>query len=338
MDGFFTTAFLGQPVWLWLAFAGLVVALLAFDLGVLHRGNREVGPRESILLSTFYIFIGLAFGGFVWAQLGTQPAAEYLTGFLVEKSLALDNVFVIALIFTTLSIPKAYQYRVLFWGIIGVIVLRAIMIGFGTAIVSEFSWVLYVFAAVLIVTGFRMFRAKEHHGDMSESRMLRLARRVLPVTDRLHGSEFIVREQDPGGSRLRTYVTPLFLALILVETADVLFAVDSIPAIFAITTDPFIVYTSNIFAILGLRALYFALDAVLHRFAYLKRALAVLLVFIGSKIFVADLLGWEKFPAALSLSATVVILGSGIAFSLWRTREGVNRLDNNNSAMNRRVQ
>ena len=319
MDVFFTSPFLGQPVWMWLGFLGIVVALLAFDLGVLHRGSREIGARESLLLSGGYITVGVAFTGFVWAQLGSQPAAEYLTGFFIEKSLALDNIFVIALIFSSLAIPRQYQYRVLFWGILGVIVLRAIMIGFGAAIVSEYAWVLYIFAAFLIFTGVKMLVAKEHHTDIAESRFYRLIRRVLPVTDRLHGSRFIVHEPDASG-RLRRFATPLLVALLMVEMADIVFAVDSIPAIFAITTDPFIVYTSNIFAILGLRALYFALAAVLHRFAYLKHALAVLLIFIGSKVFVADLLGWEKFPAAWSLAITAAILTAGIAYSLWRTR------------------
>ncbi|MGV8841103.1 MAG: TerC family protein [Bauldia sp.] len=319
MDSFLTDLFLGQPVWMWLAFFGLVVALLAFDLGVLHRGSREIGARESLVLSAFYITVGIAFAGFVWWQLGSTPAVEYLTGFVVEKSLAMDNVFVIALVFATFAIPREYQYRVLFWGILGVLVLRGIMIGFGTAIVSEFGWVLYVFAAFLIFTGLRMMIAKGHETDMSESRILRFARRVLPVTDRLHGNRFFVRQTGADG-RIRRFVTPLFLALLMIETADVIFAVDSVPAIFAITTDPFIVYTSNIFAILGLRALYFALAAVLHRFAYLRQALAILLIFIGAKVFVADLLGLEKFPPALSLGITFAILAAGIGYSMWRTR------------------
>jgi len=319
MDVFFTSLFLGQPVWMWLGFLALVITLLAFDLGVLNRGSREVGARKSLILSGFYITVGVAFAGFVWAQMGSQSATEYLTGFFIEKSLALDNIFVIALIFSSLAIPRQYQYRVLFWGILGVIVLRAIMIGFGAAIVAEYAWVLYIFAAFLIFTGFRMLLAKAHETDFADSRIYRLIRRFVPVTDKLHGSRFIVREPDAGG-RLRRYATPLLVALLMVEMADIVFAVDSIPAIFAITTDPFIVYTSNIFAILGLRALYFALAAVLHRFAYLKHALAVLLIFIGGKVFVAEILGWEKFPAAWSLGITAVILLSGIAYSLWRTR------------------
>jgi tellurite resistance protein TerC len=220
-------------------------------------------------------------------------------------------------------VPRQYQHRVLFWGILGVIVLRAIMIGIGATLVAEFAWVLYVFAAFLILTGIKMLALGDKETDLSKNPVLKFIRRRFRVTDELHGERFVVKLPDPETGRLVRYMTPLFLALILIEIADVIFAVDSVPAIFAITTDPYIVYTSNIFAILGLRALYFALAAVLHRFAYLKQALAVLLIFIGSKIFVADLLGLEKFPAAWSLGATFAILAAGIVYSLWRTRNPV---------------
>jgi tellurite resistance protein TerC len=305
---------LGTPLWMWLTFLGLVLMLLALDLGVLNRGSDEIGISKSLRLSAFYITLGLAFGGWVWWQLGQEAAIAYVTGFVVEKSLAMDNVFVIAMIFTALAIPRAYQHRVLFWGILGVIVLRAIMIGFGAALVSEFSWVLYLFAAFLVFTGIQMWRSAGELYDVDNSRVLGLIRRHLPVTERLHGQRFFIRE---GG---RTWITPLFVALLMVEFVDIIFAVDSVPAIFAITTDPFLVYTSNIFAILGLRALYFALAAVIDRFAYLKYALAVLLVFIGSKIFLADALGLGKFPPAASLGITVAILAAGVGWSLWKTR------------------
>ena len=314
-----TGLFLGQPLWMWLGFLGLVALLLAFDLGVLHRDGHEIEVRESLLLSGFYITLGLVFGAFVWWQLGAQSGIEYLTGFVVEKSLAMDNVFVIAMIFGYLAIPRHLQHRVLFWGILGVIVLRAIMIGFGAALVSEYGWVLYLFAAFLIATGIRMMLPGHGETDLGRNPVLVFIKRRFRVTEQLHGDRFFVRQTDPKTGRLERYMTPLFLALVMIEIADVIFAVDSVPAIFAITTDPYIVYTSNIFAILGLRALYFALAAILHRFAYLKQALAVLLVFIGAKIFVADLLGWEKFPAEWSLGITAVILASGIFYSLWRT-------------------
>jgi tellurite resistance protein TerC len=320
MDLLFTFVFLGQPLWMWLSFLAVVAALLALDLGVLHRDDHEIDVRESLVLSAFYIALGIAFGAFVWLQMGRQSGIEYLTGFVVEKSLAMDNVFVIAMIFGFLAIPREYQHRVLFWGILGVIVLRAIMIGVGATLVAEFGWALYLFAAFLIATGIKMLWWGDHETDLSQNPVLKLVRRRFRVTDRLHGQRFFVRLPEPGTDRLVTFVTPLFLALVLIEVADLIFAVDSVPAIFAITTDPYVVYTSNIFAILGLRALYFALAAVLHRFAYLKKALAVLLVFIGSKIFVADLLGLTKFPAEWSLGITFAILGGGVVYSLWRTR------------------
>jgi len=312
--------FLGTPGWMWLVFVGLVAALLAFDLGVLHRESREIGVRESLALSAGYIAMGLAFGLWVWHQLGAQAGIEYVTGFVIEKSLALDNVFVIAMIFGYFAVPRALQHRVLFWGILGVIVLRALMIGAGAALVSEFSWVLYVFGAFLVATGVKMWVMADRETDIGENPLLRFLRRRIRVTDGFEGERFFVRRTDPATGRAALFATPLFLALVLVEAADVIFAVDSVPAIFAITTDPFIVYTSNIFAILGLRALYFALAAMIHRFAYLKYALAALLVFIGAKIFVADMLGTGKFPPAVSLAVTFAILAAGIVYSLVRTR------------------
>jgi tellurite resistance protein TerC len=311
---------LGTPVWIWLSFVGIVAALLALDLGVLHREQREIGVRESLLLSAVYIALGLGFGGWVWWYLGEAAGLAYVTGFVIEKSLAMDNVFVIAMIFTTFAIPRLYQHRVLFWGVLGVIVLRAIMIGFGAALVESFAWVLYVFAAFLIYTGVQMWRTAGSHYDVEASPALKFIRKRFRVTDEFHDEKFWVQQVDSATGRLAWHMTPLFLALAMVEIVDVVFAVDSVPAIFAITTDPFIVYTSNIFAILGLRALYFALAALVHRFEYLKYALAVLLVFIGSKIFVADAFGLTKIPPAVSLSITFAILAGGIGWSLWRTR------------------
>ena len=311
---------LGKPLWMWLAFLAIVVILLALDIGLLHRDNREIGVKESLALSAGYASIGLAFGGWVWWQLGAAPALQYVTGFVVEKSLAMDNVFVIAMIFSYFAIPRQYQHRVLFWGVLGVIVLRAIMIGVGATLVERFGWVLYIFAAFLIATGVKMWLSADEEYDLKDSAALRLVRRVMPVSDALHGDRFFVRAADAAG-KAKWLATPLFLSLVMVEIVDVVFAVDSVPAIFAITTDPFIVYTSNIFAILGLRALYFALAAMVHRFHYLKYALAVLLVFIGSKIFVADAFGLAKIPPAVSLSVTFAILAAGVGWSLWKTRD-----------------
>ncbi|MGP4689735.1 TerC family protein [Agrobacterium cavarae] len=327
MDFLFTD-FLGTPTWMWGIFITLVLGLLALDLGVLHKNSKEIGIKESLLMSGFYITIGLAFGGWIWFQSGQQPAMEYVTGFVVEKSLAMDNIFIIAMIFSYFSIPRQYQHRVLLWGILGVIVLRGIMIAAGAAIVENFHWVLYLFAAFLVFTGIKMlFSADHEEQDIGKNPILKFLRSRLPVTEKLHEERFFVKQPDPKTGRLKTFVTPLFLALIMVEIADLIFAVDSIPAIFAITTDPFIVYTSNIFAILGLRALYFALAALIHRFAYLKYALAAVLVFVGSKIFLADMLGIAKIPPSISLGITVAILLTGIVGSLFATRNDKKVID-----------
>ncbi|WLP52727.1 TerC family protein [Agrobacterium fabrum] len=325
---FLLNDFLGTPTWMWAVFISLVLGLLALDLGVLHKNSKEIGIRESLLMSGFYIAIGLAFGGWIWYQSGQQSAMEYVTGFVVEKSLAMDNIFIIAMIFSYFAIPRQYQHRVLLWGILGVIVLRGIMIAGGAAIVENFHWVLYLFAAFLVFTGLKMLFSSDHdENDIGNNRILKFLRSRLPVTEKLHGEKFFVKETDETTGKLKTFVTPLFLALIMVEIADLIFAVDSIPAIFAITTDPFIVYTSNIFAILGLRALYFALAALIHRFAYLKYALAAVLVFVGSKIFVADMLGIAKIPPAVSLGVTVAILATGIIGSLIATRKEVKAVE-----------
>lgn len=313
------TPFLGHATWLWLMFMSIVVVLLALDLGVLHRKEREIGIRESLWLSGGYISVALIFGAWVWWHLGAQSGMEYLTGFVIEKSLSMDNVFVIALIFGYFAVPREYQHRVLFWGILGVIVLRAIMIALGAALVSEFSWVLYLFGAFLVLTGVKMLLAKEDNTDLENNGLLKLLRRRMRVTPQLHGKAFFVKAPHPEHGRPVLWATPLFLALCLVEFADLVFAVDSVPAIFAITTDPFIVYTSNIFAILGLRALYFALAAMIHRFRYLKYALALVLVFIGSKIFLVNIIG--KIPPSISLSVTGLLIAGGVIVSLWKTRE-----------------
>ncbi len=312
---------IGKPLWLWLAFFGIVFLLLAFDLGVLHRDSeKEIGVRESLLLSAFYITIGLAFGGFVWWQLDPQRAVEYWTGFVIEKSLSMDNVFVIAMIFGAFAIPRAAQYRVLFWGILAVIVLRGLMIGVGAALVQSFGWVMWLFAAFLIITGVKMVVFAESQHDVESHPLLKFMRRHLNVTEKLHGQKFVVRQINPKTGKMALFVTPLFLVLVLVNVADVIFAVDSVPAIFAITTDTFVVLTSNIFAILGLRALYFALSAMIERFAYLKYALAAVLIFIGGKIIVADMLGIAKVPPSISLGVTFGLIAIGVAYSLWKTR------------------
>ncbi len=319
----FTTAwwlveFVGKPIWIWLLFIGIVTALLAFDLGVLHKDDHAIGVRESLWLSAGYIGVALLFGTWVWSYLGAQSGMEYFTGFLIEKSLSMDNVFVIALIFGYFAIPAQYQHRVLFWGILGVIILRAIMIGLGAVLVSQFSWILYVFGAFLVLTGIKMLVMADNMHDISQNPLLKLLRRYMRVTDTVNSNAFFITQPDPASGKVVRWATPLFLALCLVEFADLIFAVDSVPAIFAITNDPFIVYTSNIFAILGLRALYFALAAMIHRFKYLKYALALVLVFIGSKIFLVGIIG--KIPPVISLSVTFGLLAAGVVVSLVKTR------------------
>lgn len=306
-----------QPLWMWAAFLGIVAVMLVLDLGVFHRSQKEIGVRESLTTSAIYICIGLMFGLFVWHEMGADAGREYYTGFLIEKTLSMDNIFVISLIFTHLAIPRKYQHRVLFWGILGVIILRAVMIGLGAKLVHDYAWVMYIFAAFLVFTGIKMLFTSEKH-ELGESKLLHWISKIGNLHPTIEGNKFYVVKD---GVR---YMTPLMVALIMVEISDLIFAVDSVPAIFAITTDPYIVYTSNVFAILGLRALYFALDAVIHRFHYLKYALAAVLVFIGSKVFLADFFNLAKFPASVSLSVTVGILAAGIFYSLYKTRHANN--------------
>lgn len=317
MHDFLFGPFLGHPVWMWLAFIGLVLLLLAFDLGVLHTENRELGVAESLRLSVFYILIAVAFGGFIWYWFdtrpdGSSPVLDYFTGYFLEKSLSIDNVFVIALIFGYFRIPPALQYRALVLGIVAAIVLRGIMIAAGASLVQNYGWVLFLFAAFLIVTGLRMMFMPEKDPELGENALIRFLRRHIRVTERLEGDHFFVRHEG------LIYATPLFLALVVINVADIVFAVDSVPAILAVTTDTFIVYTANIMAILGLRALYFALSAMVHRFHYLKYAMAAVLIFIGGKIFWSHFIG--HVHPGLSLAITLLLLGGGIVVSLWATR------------------
>jgi len=267
--------------------------------------------------------MGLLYGAWLWFELGAAQGSLYLTGFLVEKSLSLDNIFVISLVFAYFKIPRMYQHRVLFWGILGVIVLRGATILLGATIIHKFEWVLYIFAAFLIFSGIKMLFMKhdEEDQDIGNNPVLRFFKKHMRVTHEIHGDKFWVRQPDPKTGKLALFATPLFLALLVIEFVDLIFAVDSIPAIFALTTDPYIVFTSNVFAILGLRALYFALAVILVRFKYLKYALALVLVFIGSKVFVADLLDLEKIPAVVSLGVTLSLLAGGVLYSLYKTRQ-----------------
>jgi tellurite resistance protein TerC len=315
---FLVSDVLDKPLWIWLVFIAIVLLLLALDLGVFHRKDHEIELRESLIFSAFYISIGLLFGGWVWYNLGPDQAALYWTGFVVEKTLSLDNIFVIAMIFSYCAIPRLYQHRVLFWGILGVLILRGLAIGLGAGILHHFEWVLYIFAAFLIYTGVKMlaFDEDEDH-NIADNKILKFMHRHFRVTDKLHGNSFFVRLKDDSGKR-HLYITPLFVTLVMIEFADLIFAVDSIPAIFAITTDTYIVFTSNVFAILGLRALFFVLAALLNRFEYLKYALSIVLIFIGVKIF-ASMMGLFHISPVWSLVITVSIIGSGMIYSLKKT-------------------
>jgi len=319
---------IGKPIWMWTAFLAVVALLLTFDLGVLNKKDKELGIAESLRLSAFYIGFAIIYGGAIWwayeaghlaTSDNTHAGITYFTGFFIEKALSIDNVFVISLIFSFFAIPRKYQYRALVWGIIGVIVLRGLMIGIGAALVQEYSWLLYVFGAFLIATGIKMLVLPESDPDVSKNPVVKFMRKHMRVTNDLHGEKFFVRQPHPVTGKSVIWATPLMLALIVINIADLIFAVDSVPAIFAITTDTFIVYTANIMAILGLRALYFALAAMVHRFHYLKYALALVLVFIGGKIFWNQIVG--KVDPAISLGVTLAIIVAGIVYSLAKTRQ-----------------
>ncbi|MHB1332849.1 MAG: TerC family protein [Sulfuriferula sp.] len=306
--------------WMWAAFIGFVLVMLALDLFVLGgRKAHTVGVKEAALWSLAWLCMALIFNAGVWwylngtlgAEVADKKALEFLTGYLIEKSLSVDNVFIFLLIFAAFQVNPAYQRRVLIYGVLGAIVLRAVMILAGAWVVREFSWVLYLFGAFLLVTGIRMLVMAEKTPDLEQNPVLKLARRHLRISTGEHGEKFSVVQ---NGTR---YFTPLFLVLILIETTDVVFAVDSIPAIFAITTDPFIVFTSNIFAIMGLRALYFLLADVAHRFHLLKYGLALVLSFIGGKMLIAP---WYHVPVQASLFVVVVLIGASVLASLVATR------------------
>ena len=309
-----------NSVFMWSVFIFIVLTLLALDLGVFHKQDQEIGFKGSLLMSSFYIIMALIFGLWVWYIKGIDSFAEYITGFLVEKSLALDNIFLISLIFSSLSIPIKYQHRVLFWGILGVLVLRAIMIGLGAQIITRFEWILYIFSGFMIFTGIKMFFMPHKPLKISDNPLLILMRKHLNITDKLHERKFFIYQNISQSKNKKLFVTPLFISLLMIEFIDLVFAVDSIPAIFTITQDSYIIYTSNIFAILGLRALYFALALIIDRFYYLKYALATVLIFIGSKIFIADAFNLGKIHPMQSLIITFAILASGVFCSFIRDK------------------
>jgi tellurite resistance protein TerC len=303
-----------QQLWLWVGFNVFVLAMLALDLGVFHRQSHEVSIREALMWSAVWVALALAFNAGVYYFRGPDAGLEFLAGYLIEKSLSVDNIFVFLLIFSYFRVPPQYQHKVLFWGIIGALLMRAVFIALGVALIRQFHWIIYVFGAFLVYTGIRIAREKEKEIHPEQNPVVRLFRRLMPVTGEYHGDSFFVRE---GARRA---ATPLFIALLVVETTDVIFAVDSIPAILAITDDAFIVYTSNVFAILGLRALYFALAGLMQMFHYLHYGLAAILVFVGAKMLLADV---YKLPVAVALGVVAGILLVSVIASLLRRRAQV---------------
>ena len=297
-------------MWLWGGTLGAILAMLLVDLFA-HRDNHVVGVKEAAVWSAVWVAIGTAFGGIIWGLYGGELAAQYFAGYVIEKSLAVDNIFVFAMLFTYFQVPREYQHRVLFYGVLGALVFRAIFIAVGSVLIEEFSWILYVFGAFLVLTGVKMGLQKEHGKDPRESLTARLFRRFIPMTDHWNDGHLFAYE---NGRRL---ATPLFMVLVLVEVTDIVFAVDSIPAIFAVTQEPFLVFSSNAFAILGLRALYFLLADLVDRFVYLKVGLAAVLVWVGAKMLLLDV--W-KIPTNLSLAVVIGVIAVSVWASLRATR------------------
>jgi tellurite resistance protein TerC len=321
MEHILAVTWMGTPAVVWAGFLAFLAVFLYIDLHVLHRDTHTVGMKESLLTTGAFAGMAVLFAiGLAYFE-GHEPAMNFITGYVVEMSLSMDNIFVIALILGFFKIPRQLQHGVLFWGILGVVILRGIMIILGAVLIQQFHGIMYFFAAFLVYSGVKMLMVKEDDNpDLSNNKVLKFIKRFGRVTDDLHGHSFFVRLVDKTTGHYAMYMTPLFVALMMVELADVVFAVDSVPAIFAITQDPFIVFTSNIFAILGLRSLYFALSAVMERFAYVKISLAALLIFVGGKMFL-EMLEWVHIPSLASLAITFAILAAGVGYSLWKTSD-----------------
>jgi len=308
-------------IWLWVGFNLFVLSMLALDLGVFHRHAHKVSIKEAALWSVVWITLAMVFNlglYLFWDRISpsstysnSEAALAFFTGYLIEKSLSVDNIFVFVLIFTFFAVPAVFQHRVLFWGIIGALIMRGALIVAGAALLKEFHWIIYIFGAFLIFTGIRMAVDRNEEIHPEHNPVVRLLRRIMPVTENYEGEQFFIRRMG------KLMATPLFLVLLIVESTDLIFAVDSIPAIFAVTQDPFIVYTSNVFAILGLRSLYFLLAGVVDKFHYLKLGLSAVLVFVGIKMLIVDI---YKIPVGLSLSVIAGILTLSIVASLFRAR------------------
>jgi tellurite resistance protein TerC len=304
-----------DTIWLWTGFNLFVVLLLALDLGILHRGDRVIAVREALWLSLGYVVLALVFAAGIFAFMSREAGYAFLTGYFIEKSLSVDNIFVFVLIFMHFAVPPQYQYRVLFWGVLGALVMRGTLILVGSAVIDAFHWVIYLFGVFLIFTGIKMLITVGQQPDLEKNRVAMFMRRHFRVTEGFVGRQFFVRQNGV------LYITPLFIVLVLVELTDAVFALDSIPAIFAITTDPFIVYTSNVFAILGLRALYFALVGVIHRFHYLKYGLSLVLILVGVKMLVNAWFGKKFIPTEAALLITAALIGGSMLISIVRTRK-----------------
>jgi tellurite resistance protein TerC len=308
-----------NSLWGWVGFNVAVLAILALDLGVLHRRSEKVSLKEAGIWSAVWVALSLCFAFAVYQTMGKESGLEFLTGYLIEYALSVDNIFVFVLIFSYFQVPEKYQHRVLFWGIIGALVLRGVMIVAGSALVTRFAWTLYIFGAFLVFTGIKMALQKDENAYNPErDPVLRLARRIIPVANDYHGDKFFIRQPVSGGGT-RLAATQLFIVLLIVDTTDIIFATDSIPAIFAVTRDPFIVYTSNICAVLGLRALYFLLAGVVDKFVYLKLGLSLVLIFIGGKMLLEH---FVHLPIVASLGVVGAVLAASILASLRWPREG----------------
>jgi tellurite resistance protein TerC len=302
-----------QHTWMWAAFGAVVVGMMVLDLAVFHRKAHVVRPREAALWSLAWVALAAAFAAVLWRLDGHQTAIEFVAGYVVEQALSVDNLFVFLLLFSYFKVPEGLQHRVLFWGIFGALVLRAIMIGAGAVLLGRFHWIIYIFGGFLVLTGIRMLLQQDDEMEPERNPVLRLVRRVLPVTEHYVGDRFFASAPWGPDRVMRTMATPLFVVLVMVETTDLVFAVDSIPAVFGVTRDPFVVYTSNVFAILGLRSLYFLLAAVVHRFWLLKPALSLVLLFVGAKMLAEEF--WH-ISTVVSLLVISAILGGAVVFSL----------------------
>jgi len=313
------------PWWFWLAFNGFVLVVLLFDLGVFTKKEKAIPVREALIRSGIFFLMAIVFCAGVFGFYGETPEArrqagfEFLTGYLIEWSLSVDNIFVFVLLFTHFQVPPAYQHRVLFWGIIGALIMRGALILVGTTLITQFQWIMILFGLFLIWSGWKMLKAVDAEPDMENNKVLLFMKKRTRVTDGYRGNRFFVREPDAAGVT-RLWVTPLFLVLVLIELTDLVFALDSIPAIFAVTTDPFIVYTANVFAILGLRAMYFALAGIVHRFHYLKYGLSIVLMIVGAKMLANYFAGGKFVPVEVALLVTVAIIGGSIVLSLIKTK------------------